>query len=94
MFSLVSSRIMPRTTLDIDAPLLDELKRLRETQGQSIGRIASDLLAEALSGRRPKPARRTFRWNARRMKARVELTDKDALNAVLDGKEGPGGPRR
>jgi len=94
MSRLISSRTMPRTTLEIDAPLLDELKRLREARGQSIGRIASDLLAEALSGRKPKSARKAFRWNVRRMKASVELTDKDALNAVLDGKAGPGGPRR
>ncbi len=88
MSILISSRIMPRTTLDIDAPLLDELKRLRETEGQSIGRLASDLLAEALSRRKSKPAHKPFRWKTRPMTARVDLTDKDALHAVLDAKPG------
>ncbi len=85
---------MPRTTLDIDAPLLDELKRLGRLEGRSIGRLASDLLAEALSGRRPKSARKAFRWNARRMVARVDLADKDALHAVLDAKDETGAGSR
>lgn len=37
-----------RTTLDIDDPVLHELKRLRAKEGKSLSRLASDLLARAL----------------------------------------------
>ena len=44
-----TSRDRPmRTTLDIDDPIVRELKRLREKEGKSLGRLASDLLARAL----------------------------------------------
>ena len=50
-----------RTTIDIDAPVLDELKRLQQLEGQSLGRLASDLLATAMAQARsreqaPRPA--------------------------------------
>ena len=38
-----------RTTLDLDAPVLNGLKRLQQREGQSLGRLASDLLATALA---------------------------------------------
>jgi len=37
-----------RTTLDIDGPILSELKALQEQEGKSLGRLVSDLLARAL----------------------------------------------
>ena len=37
-----------RTTLDIDDPVLRELKRLQTKEGKSLGRLVSDLLARAL----------------------------------------------
>jgi hypothetical protein len=40
---------MPRTTLDIDAPLLAELRKLQKEQRRSLGKIVSQLLAEALA---------------------------------------------
>ena len=49
---------MPRTTVDIDAPLLRDLKRLQKREGLSLGRLVSDLLGEALGerqARRPEP---------------------------------------
>ena len=46
---------MPRTTLDIDAPLLRELKKLQEKEGRSLGKIVSQLLAEALARRKTAP---------------------------------------
>ncbi len=76
---------MPRTTVDIDAPLLRDLKRLQKREGLSLGRLVSDLLAEALGERqihRPEPP--TFEWHTRPMVARVDLADKDAIQAALD----------
>ncbi len=71
--------------MDIDTPLLRDLKRLQKREKKSLGRIISDLLADALSrrtsGRATPPA---FRWVSRPMRARVDLSDKEALTAVLD----------
>ena len=76
---------MPRTTIDIDAPILRDLKRRQKREGKSLGRLVSDLLAQALHQRKveqvgPSP----FRWIARSMRAQIDLADKDAVYAVLD----------
>jgi hypothetical protein len=76
---------MPRTTLDIDAGVLRDLKRLRKREGKTLGRLASELLAEALSrkaGPETEPAR--FEWTSRSMGARIDLEDKEAVRAALD----------
>ena len=74
-----------RTTVDIDEPVLKELKRLTQREGKALGRVVSDLLAESLGRRRaespPVPA---FFWTSRSMDARVDLADKDAVQAALD----------
>jgi hypothetical protein len=72
---------MPRTTIDLDASVLRELKR-RKRQGQSIGQFASELLAAALS--EPAAQQHGLDWQSRRMGARVDLDDKEALNRLLD----------
>jgi hypothetical protein len=74
-----------RTTLDIDDPILREVKRLHESEGRSMGAIVSELLSDALarrraSTRRPPP----FSWASRPMRALVDLSDKDAVHAALD----------
>ena len=74
-----------RTTLDIDGPVLRELKQLQKKERQTLGRLVSDLLADALGRRRTKLVRRSgFVWARRAMRARVDLTDKVALYAALD----------
>jgi hypothetical protein len=73
-----------RTTLDIDAPILREVKAIHEREGRSMGAIVSELLAEALARRHPSRARPVFRWASRPMKPLVELTDKGAVYAALD----------
>jgi hypothetical protein len=50
-----------RTTIDIDDPILREVKAIHEREGRSIGSIVSELLAEALAGRRPARAKPPFR---------------------------------
>ena len=74
-----------RTTIDIDDPILNEVKKLQKTEGKSLGRIISDLLARALQERkatRQKP--NPFRWISKGMGARIDLNDKEALYAVLE----------
>jgi len=72
-----------RTTLDIDDPILKEVKAIHEKEGRSIGAVVSELLAEALA-RRPSHGRPSFRWTSRPMKSLVDLADKEIVYAVLD----------
>jgi hypothetical protein len=75
---------MPRTTVNIDAPILRDLRRLQKREGKSLGRLVSDLLAQALWLRRHKDSEpAAFRWVSRPMGARVDLTDKEALRVLL-----------
>ena len=75
-----------RTTLDLDAPVLKGLKRLQQREGQSLGRLASDLLATAIAQPRSRgPVQRpTFAWLARPMGARVDLADRVAVLDAMD----------
>jgi hypothetical protein len=83
MSQVITSNIM-RTTVDIDAPILREVKAIHEREGRSMGSVVSELLADALARRRNAPRRPAFRWLSRPMNARVNLADKDAVYAVLD----------
>jgi hypothetical protein len=83
MTNMISSLIM-RTTVDIDDPILREVKAIHEREGRSMGAVVSELLADALARRRTGRERPVFRWTSRPMKAMVDLTDKDALHAALD----------
>ena len=77
-----------RTTVDIDDPLLKELKKLRKIEGKSLGRMISDLLAIALQSRRSSEQRpEQPRWISRDMGARINLDDKEALYKVLDDRK-------
>jgi hypothetical protein len=73
-----------RTTLDIEAVLLRELREIQKREGGTLGSIASRLLAEALGRRSRRASSPTFRWTARKMGALVDLEDKEAVYAVLD----------
>lgn len=76
-----------RTTIDIDDPILKEVKRLQRREGKSLGRLVSDLLAQSLAASRTAagtldvPA---FEWVARPMGARLDLADKNALLDAMD----------
>jgi hypothetical protein len=83
MLLWIASSIM-RTTLDIDDPILREIKAIHEREGRSMGAVVSELLAEALARRRPSRPRPPFRWISRPMRSLVDLTDKEAVYAALD----------
>ncbi len=77
-----------RTTVDIDEPVLKELKRLTQREGRALGRVVTDLLAESLGRRRSAlPTAPAFTWTSRPMAARVDLADKEAVRAALDASE-------
>ena len=73
-----------RTTLDIDDPVLEEVRAIHKKEGRSMGAVVSELLAVGLARRRGTPTRTPFAWTSRAMKALVDLADKDAVYAVLD----------
>jgi hypothetical protein len=77
---------MARTTIDIDTPILRDLKRLQKREGKSLGRLVSDLLADALARLRSEADQEPpdFVWRSQPMHARVDLADKDAVYAILD----------
>ena len=84
MRQTLASRIM-RTTIDIDDPILRDLKQLQRREGKSLGRLVSDLLAQSLASQaaeRSAPA--PFEWASQPMGARIDLRDKDALRDALD----------
>lgn len=76
-----------RTTIDIDAPILREVKALQAREGKSLGRLVSDLLARALKSEGARVATPAGEWIAKPMGARVDLMDKEALHRALDGKK-------
>ncbi|MGJ3243091.1 MAG: hypothetical protein ACFE0O_09080 [Opitutales bacterium] len=76
-----------RTTLDLDKPVLDGLKRLQKERKETMSRLASSLLAESLARleqgvKAETPPR--LEWTRRSLRARVDVDDKEALNRVLD----------
>lgn len=76
-----------RTTLNIDEPVLADLRRIQREEKKSLGEIVSDLLSEAISRRREAPARTpiALAWSSQSMGARVDLGDKDAVYQALEG---------
>ena len=76
-----------RTTLDLDGPVLSEVRRLAKRDGKSIGRVVSELLAVALAGRGDGTGSRAPEWISKPMGARVELGDREALYAAMEEPE-------
>ena len=73
-----------RTTVDIAAPILEELKRIKRSNGGTLGELVNGLLAEGLRARRSDPVVHELNWTSQRMRARVDLSDKEAVYALLD----------
>jgi hypothetical protein len=83
-----------RTTLDIDDPILRDLKRLQKREGKSLGRLVSDLLAMALGQMKSRKAPvREFKWISLPMGARVNLADPEAVISVMEEARPPGSRR-
>lgn len=78
---------MPRTTLDLDRTVLEELRQRATSEGKSMGRVASEVLAAGLHEvieRKPQP----FELPRRPMgRFKVDLEDKEALSRLLDREE-------
>lgn len=76
-----------RTTVDIDDPILRELKSIGQKEGKSLGRLISDLLADSLDRRKsergPPPSPE---WITQKMDARLNLADREAVYEAMEAK--------
>ena len=79
---VVASRILARTTIDIDPSVLAELKRRQRREGKSLGRLVSELLADRLQRDEPPPPV-PFDWVTRPMSAKVDLDDPEAVRRAM-----------
>jgi hypothetical protein len=71
-----------RTTIDLDDDILRALKQRQREEHKTLGRLISELLAQALAAG-PRPSVE-IRWATADLRPRVDLDDKDAVWAVLD----------
>ena len=78
---------MPRTTINIDDPILKEIKGLQKKEGRAISKIISQLLAEALAHRKSPKEKPKLEWVSCPMRSLVDLSDKDAIYSILDRDE-------
>lgn len=87
MTTLITSRIMPRTTFDLDATVLADLRRRAAAEGKSMGQVASELLAVGLGDVRP-PEARPLSWARKDMgRFKIDPEDKEAVWNLLDREE-------
>ena len=75
---------MPRTTVDLDVSVLNELKNLSKAQRKSLGQVISKLVAVALGQREPPASRPKLVWRSQPMHALIDLEDKEAVGALFD----------
>jgi plasmid stability protein len=76
---------MPRTTLDVDTNVLDQLRVRAAEEGKSMGQVASEMLAPALAEGQRGHEQRPLRWGSRRMGfPKIDLEDKETLWRSLD----------
>jgi len=79
-----------RTTVDIDDPVLNDLKKLQKKEGKSLGRLISDLLVQAIGDRKSaKAAMRSIQWISKDMGARVDVADSEAVYTAMEKKPRP-----
>ena len=77
---------MPRTTLDIDAAVLRELKRRQQRDHKTLGALVSELLARALANEPTEEELPPLEWTSGPLGLKVDVEDKEALWKTLDGR--------
>jgi hypothetical protein len=86
MHHVLASRIMARTTIDLDPAVLQELRRRGAREGKSMGTVASELLARAVAADVDAPAP-TFEWTSAGLGVPlIDLEDREAVRRALDGR--------
>jgi len=74
-----------RTTIDIEASVLRELRVRQRREKTTLGQLVSELLARALSEERPETELPPLQWPSQDLRPRVDLDDKEAIWRILDG---------
>jgi len=75
---------MARTTLIIDDAVMKRLRRLAHGEGKRLSEVVNSLLVEGLQRRREAP-RRDFELPTHSMgRPKVNLSDRNALEALMD----------
>ena len=75
---------MARTTVDIDASVLRELKKRQVRERKTMGQLISELLAKAMEAEDTDSAARPLSWVTKDLQPRVDLEDKSAVWSALD----------
>ncbi|MGB0679368.1 MAG: hypothetical protein ACPGUV_06880 [Polyangiales bacterium] len=70
--------------MDIDAPVLSELKALAKGRGVSLGKLVTEMTAVMLRQQHKPTTAVPFCWQSQSMEAQIDLTDREALWAALD----------
>lgn len=74
--------------MNIDDPVLEDLRALQRRDKKPLGQLVSELLVIGLRERRsPGATRQPFSWTTSPMGARVDLDDKEAVRDVLDERD-------
>ena len=82
----IASRIMARTTLDLDPSVAEELRRRAKRERKSMGQVASEVLAQSFAREPAEPP--PFEWITHDMGIPlIDLEDKDALYRIFDEEE-------
>jgi hypothetical protein len=80
-----ASRIMARTTIDIDPTVMRQLKARQRRERKTLGRLVSELLGSALAAGEDEPRPPApLAWSSRPMRALVDLDDAEAVRRALD----------
>ena len=79
---------MSRTTIALAPPLLKKLKEMSGKEDVTLRQLVGDLLLLGLEAKRQR-RRKTpaWTWKTHPMGAKIDITDKDALYAILDRDE-------
>lgn len=82
----VASRIMARTTIDLDQSVIRDLRERATREKKSMGQVASEILRRGLTDE--STDRPVFRWKTHKMGLPlIDLEDKDELYRILDEDE-------
>jgi hypothetical protein len=84
MHIMEASRIMSRTTIDLDPGVLRQLKARQRREGKTLGRLVSELLSAAMRADDDEPPPAPLAWSSRPMGALVDLDDHEAVRRALD----------
>ena len=77
---------MRRTTVAIDPPILDELRKVADKEQKPLRKLINEFLAQGLRNMKEGKNVRHHRlkWYSQHMAPRIDYSDKDALYQVLD----------